>query len=107
GVVDLVAMRALTWDGDEMVTGHVPAHLRDEAHRRRRALEEAVADRHPAALSECCSAARISVPTLVRALRDLSLSGAGVVLLCGSAYRNRGVEPLLDAAMAYLPSPVD
>jgi elongation factor G len=107
GVVDLVAMRALTWTGDELVTGPVPAHLHDEALRRRRRLEEAVAERHPAALDEFCGPSGISAETLTGALRDLTRSGAGVVVLAGSAYRNRGVEPLLDAATAYLPSPVD
>jgi elongation factor G len=107
GVVDLVTMRALTWPGDEAVTGPVPARLEAEAHRRRRTLEEAVAERHPAALEEFGAAGGISPATLTNALRDLTLTGAGVVVLGGSAYRNLGVEPLLDAVTAYLPSPVD
>jgi elongation factor G len=108
GVVDLVRMRALTWaDGDTAVEGPVPDGLREEALRRRRALEEAVAERHPAALEEFCDRETLSASTLTAALRDLTRSGDGVVVLCGSAYRNRGVEPLLDAVVAYLPSPLD
>ncbi|MFI6931423.1 elongation factor G [Streptomyces sp. NPDC050287] len=109
GVVDLLSMRALTWaDGDETVQeGPVPEALREEALRRRRLLEEAVAERHPAALEEFCDQETLSAPTLASALRDLTHSGDGVVVLCGSAYRNRGVEPLLDAVVAYLPSPLD
>jgi elongation factor G len=107
GVVDLLAMRALTWTGDDLVTAPVPAHLHAEASRRRRILEEAVAERHRAAMEEFCDTSTISTRTMAGALRDLTLAGAGVVVLGGSAYRNRGVEPLLDAAIAYLPSPVD
>lgn len=118
GVVDLVRMRAVVWDGDGGVPGApgvvavpaegpVPDELRDEALRRRRLLEEAVAELHPAALEEFCDRETLSASTLAGALRDLTRAGTGVVVLCGSAYRNRGVEPLLDAVVAYLPSPLD
>lgn len=115
GVVDLVRMRALVWaeaadgaDGTDTAEDRpVPEELREEALRRRRILEEAVAERHTGALEEFCAHASVSDSTLVTALRDLTLSGDGVVVLCGSAYRNRGIEPLLDAVVAYLPSPVD
>ncbi|MFE9777056.1 elongation factor G [Streptomyces sp. NPDC005775] len=109
GVVDLLRMRALVWaDGcDTYEEGDVPAELRDEARRRRRLLEETVAELHPAALEEFCARAELSGPTLSGALRDLTRTGEGVVVLCGSAYRNRGVEPLLEAVVAYLPSPSD
>ncbi|RZU23594.1 elongation factor G [Streptomyces sp. BK239] len=109
GVVDLLRMRALTWeDGAETMTeGAVPEALREEALRRRRLLEEAVAERHPAALEEFCDRETLSASTLSSALRDLTRTGDGVVVLCGSAYRNRGVEPLLDAVVDYLPSPLD
>ena len=109
GVVDLVRMRALTWSdsGEAAQDGPVPDALREEALKRRRLLEEAVAERHPAALEEFCDRETLSAGTLTAALRDLTRSGDGVVVLCGSAYRNRGVEPLLDAVVAYLPSPLD
>ncbi|MFF4018967.1 elongation factor G [Streptomyces sp. NPDC001843] len=118
GVVDLVRMRALVWPdgGDTVEEGPVPEALREAAWRRRRALEEAVAELHPAAMEEFCMQptvdtatcpSTVSTPTLVTALRDLTRTGEGLVVLCGSAYRNRGVEPLLDAVVAYLPSPLD
>ncbi|MFE2051736.1 elongation factor G [Streptomyces sp. NPDC059459] len=109
GVVDLLRMRALVWaDGaDTAEEGPVPHALRAEAGRRRRLLEEAVAERHPAALEEFCDRETLDATTLAAALRDLTRGGDGVVVLCGSAYRNRGVEPLLDAVVAYLPSPLD
>ncbi len=109
GVVDLVRMRALIWaDGtDTAVEQPVPQELRAQAHRRRRILEESVAELHPGALEEFCARSTVSPQTLATALRDLTGSGEGVVVLCGSAYRNRGMEPLLDAVVAYLPSPLD
>ncbi|MEH0574223.1 MULTISPECIES: elongation factor G [Streptomyces] len=113
GVVDLLRMRALTWSDDgetaggTIVEAAVPQELREDAMRRRRLLEEAVAERHPAALEEFCDRETLSAETLSQALGDLTRTGDGVVVLCGSAYRNRGIEPLLDAVVAYLPSPLD
>ncbi|GAB1338819.1 elongation factor G [Streptomyces sp. E-15] len=109
GVVDLVRMRCLVrHDGaGTAVEGAVPQESREEAARRRRVLEEAVAERHPAALEEFCDRGTLSAATLTAALRDLTRTGDGLVVLCGSAYRDRGIEPLLDAVVAYLPSPLD
>ncbi|MFE0517399.1 elongation factor G [Streptomyces sp. NPDC058954] len=109
GVVDLLRMRALVWaeGSDTAEEVPVPQGLREEARRRRRVLEEAVAELHPAALEEFVGREELSAETLAAALRDVTRSGDGVVVLCGSAYRNRGIEPLLDAVVAYLPSPLD
>ncbi|MCX4570282.1 elongation factor G [Streptomyces albogriseolus] len=109
GVVDLLGMRALTWsdEGEARDPAPVPDALREEALRRRRLLEEAVAELHPAALEEFCDTGALRTRTLTAALRDLTARGEAVVVLCGSAYRNRGIEPLLDAVLAYLPSPLD
>ncbi|MEU2391769.1 elongation factor G [Streptomyces sp. NPDC007369] len=116
GLVDLVRMRALTWPAarDTYDTADVrdpdavgDAGLRVEAERRRRLLEETAAELNPAALEEYCATGALSDGTLALALRQITLDGSGTVVLCGSAYRNRGVEPLLDAVVAYLPSPAD
>ncbi|MFD4869612.1 elongation factor G [Streptomyces sp. NPDC058412] len=109
GVVDLLAMRALHWHAgsDAYETGPVPEPLREEADRRRRLLEEAVAELHADALEEFCATSALTARTLARALRELTLRRDAVVVLCGSAFRNRGIEPLLDAVLAYLPSPAD
>ncbi|GGP53181.1 elongation factor G [Streptomyces calvus] len=109
GVVDLVRMRALTWSdaGEAADPAPVPDALREEAARRRRMLEESVAELHPGALEEFCDTGSLGDATLGSALRDLTRGGDAVVVLCGSAYRNRGIEPLLDAVLAYLPSPLD
>lgn len=109
GVVDLLRMRTLLWrPGDTAYTVEpVPEPLREEAVRRRRILEEAVAELHPEALEEFCAASALTGETLARALRELTLAREAVVVLCGSAYRNRGIEPLLDAVRDYLPAPSD
>ncbi|MFF3456870.1 elongation factor G [Streptomyces sp. NPDC002730] len=109
GVVDLLRMRSLVWGAgrDTFEEGPVPDALREEAHRRRRLLEEAVAELHPVVLEEFCTESTVSAQTLAAALRDLTRSGECVVVLCGSAYRNCGIEPLLEAVGAYLPSPLD
>ncbi|MBC2906240.1 elongation factor G [Streptomyces cupreus] len=109
GVVDLVRMQAVvwTWDTGAYEERPVPEDLRAEALRRRRALDEAVAELHPRALEEYCAGGALSQTTLLTALRELTGTGEAVVVLCGSAYRNRGIEPLLEAVVAYLPSPAD
>ncbi|WP_063750188.1 elongation factor G, partial [Kitasatospora cheerisanensis] len=109
GVVDLLRLRALTWpDGaDGVQVAEVPVELAAEAERRRQALAEAVAELHPAALEEYCATGTLGADSLAAALRQLTADGQAVVVLCGSAYRNRGIEPLLDAVTAYLPSPLD
>jgi elongation factor G len=107
GVVDLIHMRSLVWRHDTFEEGPVPDELLDEAERRRHRLDNAVAERHSGALAAFCVEPRIPAETLIAALRELTLSGEGLVVLCGSAYRNRGLEPLLGAVVAYLPSPLD
>jgi elongation factor G len=98
GVVDLVRMRSLTWHDGVMTECPAPA----AAAAARQRLEEAVAELHAGALEELGA---MSEETLVGALRDLTRAGTAVVVLCGSAYKNRGIEPLLDAVVAYLPAP--
>jgi elongation factor G len=118
GVVDLVGMRRLTWaDGileeEPLDRGSLGGATVDDSTpaagktgvailAARRRLEEAVAERHVGALAEIDD---MSDTTLRRALRDLTLAGEAVVVLCGSAYRQIGVEPLLDAVVDYLPAP--
>ncbi|MFF1819589.1 elongation factor G [Kribbella sp. NPDC058245] len=106
GVIDLLTMRAYVWN-DGLVESPVPDALVEQAMQRRRLLEETVAELHPVVLDEFYAQSTVSAETLAAALRDLTLSGTGVVVLCGSAYRNRGIEPLLDAVVAYLPSPAE
>lgn len=112
GVVDLVTMRARTWSDADATRGgpgretDVPPELVDQARRRRELLAEQVAERHAETLAEFC-AGDVTATTLVAGLREITRAGTGVVVMCGSAYRNRGIGPLLDAVVDYLPSPLD
>jgi elongation factor G len=77
----------------------------DQVRAKRRELEEAVAPLHAAAFDEFVRDGELADATLAEALREITRTGEGVVVLCGSAYRNVGVEQLLDAVVAYLPAP--
>ncbi|MTE16659.1 elongation factor G [Nocardia sp. CT2-14] len=106
GVVDLVRLRALTWENG-LAEGPVPDRLADQVAQARRELEEAVAERNSSALEEFVEHSALTDDTLTAALRELTLAGEVVPVLCGAAYRDIGIEPLLDAVVAYLPSPLD
>ncbi|MGC8879348.1 MAG: elongation factor G [Anaerolineae bacterium] len=113
GVVDLVGMKSITYRdelGTEMiVSDEIPAELRDEAARLRRRLIEQVAETEASeALTEkFLLEEEISSEELRAALRAATLQGKLVPVLCGSALRNKGIQPLLDAVIDYLPSPLD
>ncbi|PWH17213.1 MAG: elongation factor G [Ardenticatenia bacterium] len=113
GVVDLVGMKSITYRdelGTEMViSDEIPAELRDEAALLRRKLIEQVAETE---VSETLTEKflleeDISPEELRAALRAATLQGKLVPVLCGSALRNKGIQPLLDAIIDYLPSPLD
>jgi len=113
GVVDLVGMKSITYRdelGTEMVVSdEIPAELRDEAVRLHRRLIEQVAEAEASeALTEkFLLEEEISSEELRAALRAATLQGKLVPVLCGSALRNKGIQPLLDAVVDYLPSPLD
>ncbi|MBL1075873.1 elongation factor G [Nocardia sp. 2] len=107
GVVDLVRMRALVWESGTLTVEPIPAQLERAAGERRRALEEAVAERHSAALDEFYTRPGLSDALLAAAVRELTRTGEMVPVLCGAAYRDIGVEALLDAVVDYLPAPPD
>jgi len=109
GVVDLLRMRALVWDQDDASApprvADVPAELLAEARRARARLVEAVVEQDDALLDAWLRGDEIAVESLQAGLRAGTLAGAFVPVLAGSAFRNRGVEPLLDAVVDYLPRP--
>lgn len=111
GVVDLVRMRALVWDKDDASEPYreteVPIDLLDMATVRRAALVEAVVEHDEAALHAFVHGETVPLDALRRSIRQGTLAGAFVPALAGSAFRNRGVEPLLDAVVDYLPAPDD
>jgi len=108
GVVDLVSMRALIWsESAEPMVSDVPAEMRSAADRARLALVELVADQDDGALARYLDGEDIDSETLTALIRSACVNGAGVPVLAGSAYRNIGVQPLMDAIAAYCPSPLD
>src|SRR5213596_1702065 len=111
GVVDLVEMRAITWADDlgtKMDVGEIPAELAEQAQEYHHQLIDAVAD-HDDELTEAYLVDEKSVTPemLRRAIRKATLDISITPVLAGSAFKNKGVQPLLDAVVDYLPSPLD
>ncbi|GAB2645424.1 elongation factor G [Nocardia goodfellowii] len=112
GVVDLVEMRALRWRGatelgQRYEIAEIPESLRDLAARYRHELLEAVAESDEALLEKYFGGAELSVAEIKGGIRDLTVRSAAYPVLCGSAFKNKGVQPLLDAVVDYLPSPLE
>jgi elongation factor G len=111
GLVDLLEEKALYWDqeslGVEVRAGEIPEELRDEAAMARETLVEAVAEIDDALMARYLEGEEIAVEDLRDAIRRGTLALHLVPVLCGSAFKNKGVQPLLDAVVHYLPSPVD
>jgi len=109
GVVDLVRMRAMTWsDGASQPTvAAVSDDLMAVATDARMRLVEAVVEHDEVALARYLDGEWIDGDSLLRLIRSACITGAGVPVLAGSAYRNIGVQPLMDAVAAYCPSPLD
>jgi elongation factor G len=111
GVVDLIDQRAIVWEEDRLgatfKVESVPEHLRAEAAASRDKLIEALAD-HSDSVMELYLEGKSPEPALVRAaVREATLKLEVVPVLLGSAFRNKGVQPMLDAVVDYLPSPLD
>ncbi len=111
GVVDLIERRALRFDGDSkgalIVSGDIPEDMRDEVESAREALIERVAEDDDAVLEKYLAGESVGTDLLKDAIRRLTISTAIVPVFCGSALRNKGIQPLLDAICDFLPSPVD
>jgi elongation factor G len=111
GIVDLVEMRANTWSeeslGAEYDVGEIPAELAEQAAMYHDRLVETAVEQDDDALEAFLDGTAPDLDTLRRCLRKGTCSGAFVPVLCGSAFKNKGVQPLLDAVVHYLPSPAD
>jgi len=116
GVVDLVEMKALTWRGDskgDVELGakydieEIPADMIDKANEYRTALLETVAETDEALLEKHFGGEELTVAEIKGAIRKLTINSEIYPVLCGSAFKNRGVQPMLDAVIDYLPSPLD
>ncbi len=112
GVVDLVTMRATVWKtetlGAEFHHTEIPEDLKDAAVRARQALLDTVLDLDEAATAAYLENGTEPTPETLRAcIRKGTIAGSFVPVLCGSAFRNKGIQPMLDAVVDYLPAPVD
>ncbi|WP_019143660.1 elongation factor G [Aeromicrobium massiliense] len=112
GVVDLVGMRALVWRGETAIgedyaVEEIPADLADEAAEAREALLETLSDVDDEIAEKFLEGEDISVDELKAAIRRATLGTKLNPVLCGTAFKNKGVQPLLDAVVDFLPSPID
>jgi len=116
GVVDLVEMKAIVWPGDskgdvtlgaEYEIQEIPADMQAKAEEYRAQLIEGVADANEELLEKFLSGEEITTAEIKAGIRQLTIAGAAYPVLCGSSFKNRGVQPMLDAVVAYLPSPID
>ncbi len=110
GVVDVVGMRALVWDdgmGEEWSEEEIPAELKARAEEANHQLVDIVSNHDDAIMEKYLADEEITAKDLRRGLRTVTLGGFAVPVLCGSAFKNKGVQPMLDAVVDYLPSPLD
>ncbi len=110
GVVDLMTMKAFYFETDlsgKFSEGEFPAHLKEEAKNAREKLTEAIAEADDALLEKYLDGQELSSQELFQGLRIGVLKKAIFPVLCGSGLRNMGIQPLLDAILQYLPSPLD
>ena len=111
GIIDLVTGEAIYYDkatkGAEFEIKDVPADLQDLYDEKRMEMMEAIAEEDEALLEKYLGGEELSVEEIKAAVRKSTISRSIVPVFCGSAFRNMGVQPLLDAVVDYLPSPVD
>jgi elongation factor G len=111
GVVDVVEMKAVVWEGGELGAkfhdAPIPDALKEQAAEYRQKLLDTALSVDDAAMEEYFDKGDVSVATLKRCIKKGTISGAFRPVLCGTAFKNKGVQTLLDAVLDYLPSPVD
>ncbi|WP_433674946.1 elongation factor G [Microbacterium gorillae] len=116
GVVDLINMRALVWPGDakgDVTMGakyeiqEVPADLVEKANEYRTVILETVAETSDELMEKYFGGEELTVEEIKAGIRQLTIAGELYPVLCGSAFKNRGVQPMLDAVVDFLPSPLD
>ncbi len=112
GVVDLVGMRALTWRGETRIgedydVEEIPAELAEQAAEYREKLLETLAEADDDIMEKYLEGEDFTVEELEAAIRRATLADKLNPVLCGTAFKNKGVQPLLDAVVKYLPSPID
>ncbi|HIE32515.1 MAG TPA: elongation factor G, partial [Thermodesulfobacteriaceae bacterium] len=111
GVVDLLDMKAIVWEEETLGAKYhyeeIPADLKDKAEEYRTNLIETLADINDEIMEKYLEGHEITQEELKKAIREATLAFKVVPVLCGAAFKNKGVQPLLDAIVDYLPSPLD
>jgi elongation factor G len=111
GIVDLVRMKAVVWDDESLGAKYhdedIPAEMLDQAKEYREKMIEAAVELDDAAMTDYLEGKEPDEAVLKSLLRKAVVTGAFYPVLCGSAFKNKGVQPLLDAVVDYLPSPLD
>jgi elongation factor G len=111
GLVDLVRMKGVVWDDESLGANYhdidIPADMLDDAKNYREQMIEAAVELDDAAMTAYLEGKEPEEATLKKLIRKAVLTGAFFPVLCGSAFKNKGVQPLLDAVVDYLPSPLD
>ncbi len=111
GIIDLVRMVGVVWDEETLGAKYhdveIPADLLDQAKEYREKLVEAAVELDDDAMTAYLEGKEPDIATLKRLIRKATIGGVFFPVLCGSAFKNKGVQPLLDAVVDYLPSPVD
>ena len=112
GVVDLIAMKALVWPGEtkkgeDYVIEEIPAGMLEEAKAARHAMIETLADADDAIMEKYLEGHELSEEEIIAGIRRATLADKLTPVLTGSAFKNKGVQPMLDAVNRYLPSPLD
>ncbi|MCI7549362.1 MAG: elongation factor G [Campylobacter sp.] len=109
GVVDLVTMKALTWDDAKGPSlpdiGEIPTELKDKAEEYRAKMIEAIAETDDALMEKFFAGEELSEDEIKKGIKKGCLSMTIIPMLCGTAFKNKGVQPLLDAVIDYLPAP--
>jgi elongation factor G len=111
GIIDLVRMKGVVWEDEALGAKfhdiEIPADLKDAAVQARADMIEACAELDDQAMDDYLNGKEMANETIKKLLRKAVLTGAFFPVLCGSAFKNKGVQPLLDAVVDYLPSPLD
>ena len=110
GVVDLINMRSCIWSEDdarEMTVGEIPAELLEEAKKRREQMIEAVAECHDTVLEKFVEGEEVTTPEIMEAVRKGTLELKITPVFCGSAFKDKGVQNVLDAIVDFLPCPLE
>lgn len=110
GVVDLMAMKALVWSdesGESFSVEDIPDDLKDDAELAREMMVEAIAETDDALAEKFLEGKEMSEAELIAAARSATIAFEIIPTFCGTAFKNKGVQPLLDAVIRYLPSPLD